>query len=114
MVTISRPLSASQAKTYHKEEFNNERGNYYSQNGNVRSEWQGNLAEKWNLAGPVSEKHFELLADGRDPLTGEQLVQHRSAHEYMTADGRSIKASEHRAGWDATFSAPKTVSLTAL
>ena len=29
-------------------------------------------------------------------------------------DGETVKAMEHRAGWDATFSAPKSVSLTAL
>jgi conjugative relaxase-like TrwC/TraI family protein len=28
--------------------------------------------------------------------------------------GREITSVEHRAGWDATFSAPKSVSLTAL
>ena len=30
------------------------------------------------------------------------------------ADGKTVKTMEHRAGWDATFSAPKSVSLTAL
>ena len=30
------------------------------------------------------------------------------------ADGKTVKSVEHRAGWDATFSAPKSVSLTAL
>jgi conjugative relaxase-like TrwC/TraI family protein len=114
MVTISSPLGVIQAKSYHKEEFSNDRNNYYSQDGTVRTEWQGRLAQKWDLAGPVSEKHFGLLADGRDPLTGEQLVQHRNPYEYKNAKGETIKTSEHRAGWDATFSAPKTVSLTAL
>ena len=37
-----------------------------------------------------------------------------SAYEYQSADGKTIKSVEHRAGWDATFSAPKSVSLTAL
>ena len=35
-------------------------------------------------------------------------------HEYKTADGKTVKTMGHRAGWDATFSAPKSVSLTAL
>jgi conjugative relaxase-like TrwC/TraI family protein len=35
-------------------------------------------------------------------------------HEYKTEDGRTVAPVEHRAGWDATFSAPKSVSLTAL
>src|SRR6202007_2378169 len=35
-------------------------------------------------------------------------------YEYEGADGKAIKTMEHRAGWDATFSAPKSVSVTAL
>ena len=33
---------------------------------------------------------------------------------YTNARGERVKTMEHRAGWDATFSAPKSVSLTAL
>ncbi len=33
---------------------------------------------------------------------------------YTDTDGKTVKTMEHRAGWDATFSAPKSVSLTAL
>src|ERR1700756_1323021 len=51
---------------------------------------------------------------GQHPETGEQLVRQRASYEYQDADGRTIKTMEHRAGWDATFSAPKSVSLTAL
>ena len=42
------------------------------------------------------------------------MVRSRAAFEYKNADGETIKSVEHRAGWDATFSAPKSVSLTAL
>ena len=31
MLTISKPLSAGQAQAYHKEEFANAQGNYYSE-----------------------------------------------------------------------------------
>ena len=41
-------------------------------------------------------------------------MRHRNGQEYTTADGITVKPVEHRAGWDATFSAPKSVSLTAL
>src|SRR6202021_3964807 len=34
--------------------------------------------------------------------------------EYEGADGKTVAPVEHRAGWDATFSAAKSVSLTAL
>jgi conjugative relaxase-like TrwC/TraI family protein len=114
MITLSKPLSASQAKAYHKEEFSNDRDNYYSQGGTIRGEWQGKLAVQWGLEGPVKEEHFERLANGRHPFTNEQMVQHRVPMQYVNEHGKTIKAVEHRAGWDATFSAPKSVSLTAL
>jgi conjugative relaxase-like TrwC/TraI family protein len=41
-------------------------------------------------------------------------VRQRASYEYQDADGKTVKTMEHRAGWDATFSAPKSVSLTAL
>src|SRR6266567_6899818 len=114
MLTISKALSSGQAQAYHKEEFANARDNYYSEGERVRGEWHGNLAEQWSLNGEVNEEHFARLADGQHPLTGAQLVQHRAAMEYIDARGEEVKTMEHRAGWDATFSAPKSVSLTAL
>ena len=57
---------------------------------------------------------FSRLAEGIHPQTEEPMVRHRVAQEYKNADGTTTKAVEHRAGWDATFSAPKSVSLTAL
>jgi conjugative relaxase-like TrwC/TraI family protein len=114
MLTISKPLSSGQAQAYHKEEFANARDNYYSEGDRVRGEWHGKLAEQWGLRGEVNEEHFARLADGQHPLTGEQLVQHRAAMEYVNEHGEKVKTMEHRAGWDATFSAPKSVSLTAL
>src|SRR2546430_6815107 len=47
-------------------------------------------------------------------MSSEQLVRHQTAREYVNRDGRQVSPMEHRAGWDATFSAPKSVSLTAL
>ena len=41
-------------------------------------------------------------------------MRHQAAREYMNERGEKVSAMEHRAGWDATFSAPKSVSLTAL
>ena len=62
----------------------------------------------------VSAEEFARLSQGQHPQTGEQLVRHRASYEYKDADGKTITTMEHRAGWDATFSAPKSVSLTAL
>ena len=114
MLTISKPLSAGQAQTYHKEEFANAQENYYSEGDRIRGEWHGRLAQEWELRGEVQEEHFQRLANGQHPLTSEQLVRHQTAREYVTARGETVSTMEHRAGWDATFSAPKSVSLTAL
>jgi conjugative relaxase-like TrwC/TraI family protein len=114
MLTISKPISASQAKEYHKEEFANAQDNYYTEGARVTGVWHGQLAAQWGLKGEVNEEHFARLADGQHPETGEQLVQHRAALEYQNERGEKVKTMEHRAGWDGTFSAPKTVSLTAL
>src|SRR5438876_8411240 len=114
MLTISKPLSAGQAHAYHHEEFSNAQENYYSEGDRIRSEWQGRLAEKWELHGEAREEHFQRLSEGRHPITGEQLIRHQAAREYMNRRGDQVSPMEHRAGWDATFSAPKSVSLTAL
>lgn len=114
MLTISKPLSASQAQTYHAKEFTSAEQNYWKQDDRALGEWHGKLADEFGLAREVDEHHFARLADGQHPLTGEQLVRHRIVQEYENTDGKSIAPVEHRAGWDATFSAPKSVSLTAL
>ena len=114
MLTISKPLSAGQAQTYHKEEFANAKENYYSEGDRIRGEWHGRLAQEWGLSGEVREEHFQRLANGQHPLTEEQLVRHQTAREYVNARGETVSTMEHRAAWDATFSAPKSVSLTAL
>src|SRR5580692_1970602 len=114
MLTISKPLSAGQAQTYHKEEFANAEENYYSEGDRIRGEWQGRLAQEWGLHGEVEEEHFRRLANGQHPLTEEQLVRHQTPREYVNARGGTVSTMEHRAAWDATFSAPKSVSLTAL
>jgi conjugative relaxase-like TrwC/TraI family protein len=114
MVTLSKPISAGQAQAYHKEEFANAKENYYTEGEHVRGEWQGQLAERWGLQGEVQEQQFARLSEGQHPSTGEQLVRHQTAREYLNDRGTTVQSMEHRAGWDATFSAPKSVSLTAL
>ena len=41
MLTISKPLSASQAQNYHAKEFTAKEQNYWSQRGVIAGEWQG-------------------------------------------------------------------------
>jgi conjugative relaxase-like TrwC/TraI family protein len=114
MLTISKPLSAGQAQSYHQKEFTAKEQNYWSQRGVIAGEWQGRLGGQFGLAGMVSAEDFAKLSQGQHPQTGEQLVRQRASYEYQDSDGKTIKTMEHRAGWDATFSAPKSVSLTAL
>ena len=114
MLTISKPLSASQARTYHAKEFTAAEQNYWKQGEIIQGEWHGKLSEKFGLSGAVGAEEFARLSEGQHPQTGEQLVRHRKVQEYESDSGKTVAPVEHRAGWDATFSAPKSVSLTAL
>jgi conjugative relaxase-like TrwC/TraI family protein len=114
MLTISKALSAGQARTYHAREFVSEKQNYWSRDAQVHSEWQGRLAQEWGLRGSVGAEEFARLSEGQHPGSGAQLVKHQPAKTYDNEYGKEITSVEHRAGWDATFSAPKSVSLTAL
>jgi len=105
MVTISKARNSVRLQTYHEKDLTNARENYYSGTAQIEGEWRGKLAARWGLTGAVTPEQFTRLAEGQRPDTGEQLVQHRLANQHSAA---------HRAGWDATFSAPKSVSLTAL
>jgi hypothetical protein len=61
MLTISKPLSASQVRTYDERDLASERQNYWSRDQQGDSEWQGKLAEQWGLDGPVGNEHFERI-----------------------------------------------------
>ena len=114
MLTISKALSAGQARTYHAREFVSEKQNYWSRDAEVHSEWQGRLAQERGLRGSVGAEEFARLSEGQHSASGAQLVKHQPAKTYDNEYGKEITSVEHRAGWDATFSAPKSVSLTAL
>jgi conjugative relaxase-like TrwC/TraI family protein len=114
MLTISKALSAGQARAYHAREFVSEKQNYWSRDAQAHSEWQGRLAQEWGLRDSVGVEEFARLSEGQHPASGAQLVKHQPAKTYDNEYGKEITSVEHRAGWDATFSAPKSVSLTAL
>ena len=115
MLSMSpKPLSAGQARTYHEREFASQGQNYWSRDRQGYSEWQGKLAESWGLQGPVANEEFARLTEGQHPLTGEQLVRHQPQKTYENQIGKEVTSVEHRAGWDGTISAPKSVSITAL
>jgi conjugative relaxase-like TrwC/TraI family protein len=114
MMTLSKALAAGQAKDYFQAEYTSTQESYYSEAESVKGKWFGKQAEAWELQGDVEREHFQRLAEGQHPLTGEQLVRHITPPKYENKYGETVETSEHRAGWDATFSAPKSVSLAAL
>src|SRR5579862_7856458 len=76
--------------------------NYYTlEQGIEQSEWYGKGAGKLNLQGEINPDQFTSLLSGRLP-NGEMVGK--------ISDGKIY----HRAGWDLTFSAPKSVSIMAL
>ena len=113
MLTISKPLSAGQAQTCHAREFASQQQNW-SRDHHAFNEWRGKLAAEWGLHVPVSADRFARLSEGQHPNTGAQLVKHQPAKTNENEYGKQITSPEHCAGWDATFSAPKSVFLTAL
>jgi conjugative relaxase-like TrwC/TraI family protein len=68
--------------------------------------WRGREAEALGLAGRVSTDDLEALLSGRDPTTGVQLGA--ALVDRVDSKGRLIQAV---AGFDATFSAPKSLSV---
>ena len=114
MLTISKPLSAGKAQTYHAKEFTAPEQNYWNKGAAIQGKWHGKISQHLRPGGAVGAREFAHLTEGQDPHTGKQLVRHRAVQQYQTASGETVAPVEHRAGWDATFSAPKSVSLTAL
>lgn len=115
MMTMSKALSAAGAVSYFKDEYEHARGSYYADEEKVVGRWSGQLAEHFGLSGTaVRRGYFERLAEGQDPRTGAQFVRHVKRHKRTNGDGEEIETGGHRAGFDLTFSAPKSVSLAAL
>jgi conjugative relaxase-like TrwC/TraI family protein len=101
MLVMSKgALSAVQAETYYEEKWSHD--DYYSEKQRVAGQWFGRGADELGLSGEVATQDFRSVLRGVDPLSGEVLVQKANGY-----DGR-------RAGWDATFNAPKSVSIQAL
>lgn len=114
MMTISKALSAAGAVNYFKDEYEHARGSYYSEDEKVIGRWDGQLAGHFGLSGTVRREDFEKLCEGQDPTTGAQLVRRVKPHTRSNRDGETIRTNGHRAGFDITFSAPKSVSLAAI
>jgi conjugative relaxase-like TrwC/TraI family protein len=99
VLTISKPLSAGQAGHYYAAAFSNATQEYYAEGEAILGRWEGRLRETFGLPGEVQAEHFARLSAGRHPIVDTPLIRVREVH---------------RAGWDLTFGAPKSVSLIAL
>ncbi len=73
---------------------------YYSGEGEAQGEWIGDAAEELGLAGEVEPAQLTAMLTGNDPATGEPLGL------------RAVGGKGPIPGFDLTFSAPKSVSLT--
>ncbi|HET7121394.1 MAG TPA: MobF family relaxase [Solirubrobacterales bacterium] len=73
---------------------------YYSGQGEADGYWLGDAAEDLRLQGKVDPDQLIAMLSGEDPATGEPLGL------------RAIHGSGPVPGFDLTFSAPKSVSLT--
>jgi len=93
-------LSAKQAETYYQEKYSQD--DYYTEQHRVAGQWCGRGGEALGLAEEVSSDDFRAVLHGLNPATGEVLVPNARGSD------------ERRAGWDATFNAPKSVSVQAL
>jgi hypothetical protein len=98
MLTISKALSAGQARTYHAREFVSEKQNYWSRDAQVHSEWQGQLAKEWGLGDSVGAEEFARLSEGQHPESGAQLVKHQPAKPTTTSTARKSPASNIEPG----------------
>jgi conjugative relaxase-like TrwC/TraI family protein len=97
MLTLAK-MSPKGAIAYYKAD------NYYQQKDSIEcSEWWGDGAEEFGLNGSVDNEDFENLCNGLAPKSKEILRPAPLNQE-----------TEAIAGTDATFSAPKSVSLAAL
>ncbi|MFN8023910.1 MAG: MobF family relaxase [Acidimicrobiales bacterium] len=74
--------------------------------GEAPGAWMGAQADALGLVGNVDEVQLQALLAGLDPVTGRSLG--RALSDRTTADGRVVKAV---AGFDATLSAPKSLSV---
>ncbi len=101
MLVMSKgALTAAQAETYYEEKYSHD--DYYSEKQRVVGQWFGRGAEELGLSGEIATEDFRAALRGHHPASGEVLV--RKANGY----------DDRRAGWDATFNAPKSISIQGL
>jgi conjugative relaxase-like TrwC/TraI family protein len=103
MVSVSDQLSIENAGTYYRNHYS-QVGEYYAPSqAPTIGEAVGKAAETLGIAGAVTAEQFESLLRGQDPASGGALRM-----KATRAD------ADERAGFDLTFSPPKSISIQAL
>jgi conjugative relaxase-like TrwC/TraI family protein len=95
MLRVTPSQNADAAKQYYGKSM--VRDDYYSEGQEIAGMWGGKAAERLGLTGTVDQESYFALCDNLDPNTGEKLTPRQK-------DNR-------RAGYDFTFSTPKSVSV---
>ena len=108
MIRPKVQLSLRNARAYFREHLCV--GDYYSAGQTMTGEWLGHGAERLGLTGPVGEKAFVDLCEGRDPRTGERLT----ARMNTTRWENERREPNRRIFYDFTISPPKSISVVAL
>ncbi len=101
MLVMSKgALTAAKAESYYEEKYSQD--DYYSEQQRGGGEWFGGGAEELGLSGEIATEDFRFVLGGLRPASGEVLVHKANGYD------------DRRAGWDATFNAPKSVSIQGL
>jgi conjugative relaxase-like TrwC/TraI family protein len=74
---------------------------YYSGEGEVAGQWTGDAARELELSGEVEADQLTATLTGRNPVDGSPLL-----------GSQGVRGKGSVPGFDLTFSAPKSVSLT--
>lgn len=95
MLRITVSKNAASATKYFEDGLS--RQDYYAEKNEIKGKWGGKASEQLKLSDEVTKADFEKLASNINPVTNEKMTVRDSANR--------------RAGYDFTFSVPKSVSL---
>ena len=95
MLRMNLIYNTAQAINYYADHLPSD--DYYAKDQVINPEWQGELSKQLGLSGEVSIEDYKLIMQNINPKTGEPLTQ--------------VNKENRRAGYDLTFSLPKSLSL---
>ena len=88
------------------------RADYYEEGGESLGEWHGKGASALGLSGQVKTAQLSRLLDGYCPHgSGKKLLQNAGTRSALYHKDGAVKERTREVGFDATFSAPKSVSV---